>query len=353
MGRESNTKSGGIDLIIIMDLDASPEQVREVEQEIERVGLRPFMNPGVERKVIAVLGEVDVHKADLVEHFSTMDGVSRVDVISDLWKLASKSYRPEGSTVRVRDVVIGGNRIVVMAGPCSIEDEGQLLEIAEAIKESGASLLRGGAFKPRTSPYSFQGLGEKGLKIMARVRDKVGLPIVTEVIDTHDVHMVADYADVLQIGARNMQNFALLKKAGNTNRPVLLKRGPAAKVKDLLMSAEYIMAEGNQNVVLCERGITTFEDTTRNTTDINALPVLKRLTHLPVILDPSHATGDWRYVSPISLAGVAAGADGLIVEVHPDPGHARSDGPQSLKPDKFAELMARVRRVAEAVDRTV
>lgn len=340
-------------MIIIMDINASPEQVREVEQEIEKVGLRPFMNPGVERKVIAVLGEVDVHKADLVDHFSTLDGVARVDVISDLWKLASKSYRPEGSTVRVRDTVIGGDRIVVMAGPCSIEDEGQLLEIAEAIKESGASLLRGGAFKPRTSPYSFQGLGEKGLKIMARVRDKVGLPIVTEVIDTHDVHMVADYADMLQIGARNMQNFALLKKAGNTNRPVLLKRGPAAKVKDLLMSAEYIMAEGNQNVVLCERGITTFEDSTRNTTDINALPVLKKLTHLPVILDPSHATGDWRYVSPISLAAVAAGADGLMIEVHPDPGHAKSDGPQSLKPDKFAELMARLRRVAEAVDRTV
>jgi len=340
-------------LIIIMDLNASPEQIREVEQEIERVGLRPFMNPGVERKVIAVLGEMDVHKADLVEHFSTMDGVSRVDVISDLWKLASKSYRPEGSTVRVQDVVIGGNRIVVAAGPCSVEDEGQLLEIAEAVKESGASLLRGGAFKPRTSPYSFQGLGEKGLKIMARVRDKVGLPIVTEVMDTHDVNMVADYADMLQIGARNMQNFALLKKAGNTNRPVLLKRGPAAKVKDLLMSAEYIMAEGNQSVVLCERGITTFEDTTRNTTDINALPVLKRLTHLPVMIDPSHATGDWRYVGPISLAGVAAGADGVIVEVHPDPGHAKSDGPQSLKPDKFAELMGKLRRVAEAVDRTM
>ena len=340
-------------MIIIMDLNASPEQIREVEQEIERVGLRPFMNPGVERKVIAVLGEMDVHKADLVEHFSTMDGVSRVDVISDLWKLASKSYRPEGSTVRVQDVVIGGNRIVVAAGPCSVEDEGQLLEIAEAVKESGASLLRGGAFKPRTSPYSFQGLGEKGLKIMARVRDKVGLPIVTEVMDTHDVNMVADYADMLQIGARNMQNFALLKKAGNTNRPVLLKRGPAAKVKDLLMSAEYIMAEGNQSVVLCERGITTFEDTTRNTTDINALPVLKRLTHLPVMIDPSHATGDWRYVGPISLAGVAAGADGVIVEVHPDPGHAKSDGPQSLKPDKFAELMGKLRRVAEAVDRTM
>lgn len=338
-------------MIIIMDIDATPEQVREVEQEIERVGLRPFMNPGVERKVIAVLGEVDVHKADLVEHFSTLGGVARVDVISDLWKLASRSYHPSGSVVRVRDVEIGGNTIVVAAGPCSIEDEGQTLAIAQAVKAAGATMLRGGAFKPRTSPYSFQGLGEKGLKILARVRDKVGLPIATEVMDTHDVDLVADYADILQIGARNMQNFSLLKKVGNTSRPVMLKRGPAAKVKDLLMSAEYIMSEGNQSVILCERGITTFEDSTRNTTDINALPVLKRWTHLPVIVDPSHATGDWRYVSAVSRAAIAAGADGLLVEVHTDPARAKSDGPQSLKPDKFAELMGQLRRIAEAVDR--
>jgi len=336
-----------------MSTDATPEEIRSVEKEIERVGLRPFMNPGVERKVIAVLGEVDVHKADLVEHFSTLGGVARVDVISDLWKLASRSYHPGGSSVKVRDVVIGGDIIVVAAGPCSVEDEGQLFAIAEAVKEAGASILRGGAFKPRTSPYSFQGLGEKGLKILARARDRVGLPIVTEVMDTHDVDMIADYADILQIGARNMQNYSLLKKAGNTNRPVLLKRGPAAKVKDLLMSAEYIMAEGNQNVILCERGITTFEDATRNTTDINALPVLKRWTHLPVMLDPSHATGDWRYVAAVSRAGVAAGADGLLIEVHTDPAIAKSDGPQSLKPDKFAALMQQLGKVAVAVDRTI
>ncbi|MDO8681876.1 MAG: 3-deoxy-7-phosphoheptulonate synthase [Armatimonadota bacterium] len=338
-------------MIIIMDLDATPDEIREVEQEIERVGFRPFMNPGVERKVIAVLGEVDAHKADLIEHFSNMPGVARVDLISDLWKLASRSYHPEGSIVKVRDVIIGGNEITVAAGPCSVEDEGHLLEIAEAIKQSGAKILRGGAFKPRTSPYSFQGLGEKGLKMLARVRDKVGLPIVTEVIDTHDVRLVTDYADILQIGARNMQNFALLKKVGSGVRPVLLKRGPAAKVKDLLMSAEYIMAEGNQNVILCERGITTFEDSTRNTTDINALPVLKRWTHLPVMVDPSHATGDWRMVGAVARAAVAAGADGLLIEVHNDPPHAKSDGPQSLKPEKFAALMNQLRRIAEAVDR--
>jgi 3-deoxy-7-phosphoheptulonate synthase len=340
-------------VIIIMDLDATPSEVRVVEEEIEKVGLRPFINPGVERKVIAVLGEVDVHKAALVDYFSTLSGVARVDVISDLWKLASRSYHPDGSTVTVRDVVIGGTEIAIAAGPCSVEDEGQTLEIAEAIKQAGARMLRGGAFKPRTSPYSFQGLGEKGLKILARVRDKTGLPIVTEVMDTHDVKLVADYADMLQIGARNMQNFALLKKVGSINRPVMLKRGPAARVKDLLMSAEYIMAEGNQSVVLCERGITTFEDSTRNTTDINALPVLKRWTHLPVVVDPSHATGDWKCVGAISRAGIAAGADGLLIEVHTDPAHAKSDGPQSLKPDNFAALMEQLRKIAGAVDRTL
>jgi len=338
-------------MIIIMDLGATPDEIREVEQEIERFGLRPFINPGVERKVIAVLGAMDVHKADLVEHFSTMSGVSRVELISDLWKLASRSYHPEPTVVRVGDAVIGGENITVAAGPCSVEDEAQVLAIAEAVKEAGARILRGGAFKPRTSPYSFQGLGEKGLKILARARDRVGLPIVTEVMDTHQVNMVAEYADILQIGARNMQNYSLLKKVGSAKRPVLLKRGLGSKVKDLLMSAEYIMSEGNQEVILCERGITTFEDCARNTTDINAIPALKNWTHLPVILDPSHATGDWRFVGSIARAGIAAGADGLLIEVHNDPAHAKSDGPQSLKPERFAELMTQLRKIAAAVDR--
>ena len=336
-----------------MSLQATPEEVREVEQDIERIGLRPFINPGVERKVIAVLGEVDVHKADLVEHFSMMNGVERVELISQLWKLASRSYHPDGSIVEAGGVKIGGEQVVVVAGPCSVENEAQTIEVAEAVKAAGAHFLRGGAFKPRTSPYSFQGLGEDGLKILAKAREKTGLPIITEVMDTHEVDLVSEYADVLQIGTRNMQNYALLKRVGATGQPVLLKRGLGSRVRDLLMSAEYIMAEGNEKVILCERGITTFEDSCRNTTDINAVPVLKNWTHLPVMVDPSHATGDWKYVGPIAKAAIAAGADGLLIEVHNDPARAMSDGPQSLKPEKFSKLMGEIARVAAAVDRTI
>lgn len=338
-------------MIIIMDLRATPDEVNEVEQEIERIGLRPFINPGVERKVIAVLGEVDVHKADLVEHFSTLRGVSRVELISDLWKLASRQYHPEDTIIQVGGVQIGGKTLAIGAGPCSVESEPQIIEVAEAIKAAGAQMLRGGAFKPRTSPYSFQGLGVDGLKMLAKAREITGLPIVTEVMDTHEVELIAEYADVLQIGTRNMQNYALLKKVGTVDKPVLLKRGSGSKVKDLLMSAEYIMSEGNANVILCERGITTFEDSTRNTTDINAIPVLKQWTHLPIMVDPSHATGDWRYVGSVSKAAIAAGADGLLVEVHNDPARAKSDGPQSLKPSRFSDLMEQLKRLASALDR--
>lgn len=331
---------------------ATEEQVESVQHEISRIGFRPFMNPGVERKVIAVLGELDVRKADLVEHFQVMPGVARVELISDLWKLASRQYHPEDSVVRVRDIEIGAREIVVAAGPCSVESEQQTIELAHQVKAAGAKMLRGGAFKPRTSPYAFQGLGEEGLEILVKARKETGLPVVTEVMDTHEVDLVREYADILQIGTRNMQNFALLKKVGSTNHPVLLKRGLGSKIKDLLMSAEYIISEGNQNVILCERGITTFEDATRNTTDINAIPVLKDWTHLPVMVDPSHATGHWQYVGSVSKAALAAGADGLLIEVHNDPIHAMSDGPQSLKPDNFATLMGQLRRVAEAVDRS-
>ncbi len=334
-----------------MRLQATPDEVQKVEQEIESIGLRPFINPGVERKVIAVLGEVDVHKADLAEHFSMMAGVERVELISQLWKLTSRSYHPEDTIVDVAGVKIGGKQLTITAGPCSVENEQQTLEVAEAVKSAGAHLFRGGAFKPRTSPYSFQGLGEEGLKILAKAREKTGLPIITEVMDTHEVELVAKYADILQVGTRNMQNYALLKKVGATGQPVLLKRGLGSKVRDLLMSAEYIMAEGNNKVILCERGITTFEDSCRNTTDINAIPVLKNWTHLPVMVDPSHATGDWRYVGPIALAAVAAGADGLLIEVHNDPSRALSDGPQSLKPKRFAELMGQISKIAEVVNR--
>ncbi len=335
-----------------MDPGADPTSIKAIETEIEQMGLRPFINPGVERKVIAVLGEMGIKKAELVEHFSTFPGVARVDLISDLWKLCSKTYHPESSIIEVNGVRIGGADVVVIAGPCSVENEQQTLEAAIQVKEAGAKMLRGGAFKPRSSPYSFQGLGEEGLKILAKAREETGLPVVTEVMDTHEVDLVAEYADVLQIGARNMQNYSLLKSVGSSGRAVLLKRGMGSKVRDLLMSAEYIMSEGNQNVILCERGITTFEDSTRNTTDINAIPVLKNWTHLPVVLDPSHSTGDWRYVMPIALAGVACGADGLVIEVHGDPQHALSDGIQSLKPAKFKELFESVKDVAKAVGRS-
>jgi 3-deoxy-7-phosphoheptulonate synthase len=336
-----------------MDPSASEDEVNSVQQEIKSIGFRPFMNPGVERKVIAVLGELDVRKADLVDHFQAMSGVARVELISDLWKLASRSYHPQGTVVRIGDVTVGGQEVVVVAGPCSVESEAQTVELAHQIKAAGGKMLRGGAFKPRTSPYSFQGLGEEGLRILAKAREETGLPVVTEVMDTHEVDLVCEYADVLQIGTRNMQNYALLKKVGSTGHPVLLKRGLGSKIRDLLMSAEYIISEGNTNVILCERGITTFEDATRNTTDINAIPVLKNWTHLPVMLDPSHATGNWQYVGPIAKAAVAAGADGVMIEVHNDPTHAMSDGPQSLTPDKFATLVEKLRKVAEAVERKI
>lgn len=340
-------------MIIVMRTSAAPEQVQAVEDEIQRIGLRPFINPGVERKVIAVLGVLDAKKADLVEHFYSFPGVERVDLISHLWKLASRDYHPEDSVIDVAGAKIGGNLLGIAAGPCSVESEAQTVEIAHKVKEAGAHFLRGGAFKPRTSPYAFQGLGEEALKILVKAREETGLPVVTEVMDTHDVDLIARYADVLQIGTRNMQNYPLLKKVGNTRNPILLKRGLGARLRDLLMSAEYIIAEGNENVILCERGITTFEDSTRNTTDINAVPVLKQWTHLPVIVDPSHATGVSGYVGAVSKAAVAAGADGLLIEVHNDPQRALSDGPQSLRPDQFTELMGQIRRVAEAVGRTV
>jgi len=249
----------------------------------------------------------------------------------------------------VGDVAIGGPKFVVMAGPCAVESEAQLMESAYVVKKAGASMLRGGAFKPRTSPYSFQGLGEEGLKILARARDETGLPVVTEVMSSSDVELVENYADVLQVGTRNVQNFALLKAIGHAKKPVLLKRGMMTRLEELLMSAEYIMASGNDQVILCERGIRTFETAMRNTLDISAVPFLKEKTHLPVIVDPSHAIGQWRFVLPLAKAAVAVGADGLLIEVHPDPAHALSDGPQSLKPEKFYELMDEIESIAKIV----
>lgn len=334
-----------------MQVGAAEADIQNVVRQVEETGFRPFINPGVERRVIAVLGEVNISKYELVDVFANMKGVERVDLISDPFKLSSRQYHPENLVVRVGNVSIGGEALVVAAGPCSVESRQQIMEAAEAVRAAGATLLRGGAFKPRSSPHSFQGLGEEGLSLLREAGERAGLPVVTEVLDTHDVELVCRYADMLQIGARNMQNFALLRRVGESGHPVLLKRGPGCKIKDLLMAAEYIMVEGNERVVLCERGITTFEDAARYTTDINAVPILKEMSHLPVILDPSHSTGDWRYVTPIARAGIAAGADGLIVEVHPDPQQARSDGKQSLKPARFAALIDEVARIGRALDR--
>ncbi|HXT36261.1 MAG TPA: 3-deoxy-7-phosphoheptulonate synthase [Chloroflexota bacterium] len=340
-------------MVIVMEAGASAGQLSVVLDRVTTSGFRPHVNDGVERKVIAVLGEVDIDKVELLEQFENLPGVERVDLISAPFKLSSRQYQPEDRIVDVGGVLIGGTRVVIMAGPCSVESEIQIHEAAQAVKEAGARVLRGGAFKPRSSPHSFQGLGEPGLKMLAEAGAATGLPVVTEVMDAHDVELICRHAQMLQIGARNMQNFTLLRAVGQSKRPVLLKRGPGCRIKDLLMAAEYVLCEGNDQVVLCERGITTFEDAARNTTDINAVPILKELSHLPVVLDPSHSTGEWRWVTPIARAAIAAGADGLIIEVHPNPQAARSDGRQSLKPARFAELVVQARAIAEAVGRTL
>ncbi|NIM04403.1 MAG: 3-deoxy-7-phosphoheptulonate synthase [Armatimonadetes bacterium] len=340
-------------MVIVMERGADAAQVRTVIEEIERAGFRAFVNPGVERKVIALLGAMDVQKAQLADHFAALPGVERVSRISEPYKLVARASQPEGTRIQIGRVCIGGPALTIIAGPCSAEDREQALEIAQIVKYAGANMLRGGAFKPRTSPYSFQGLGEKGLEILAQAKEETGLPLVTEVMEVDEVELVAKYADMLQIGARNMQNFRLLQRVGGIDMPVLLKRGPGCRVRDLLMAAEYIMVEGNHQIALCERGITTFEDSTRYTLDISAIPVIKRHSHLPVIIDPSHCAGEWRYVNPLAMAGVAAGADGLLVEVHPDPASALSDGPQALKPERFRALVADVARLANVLGRTL
>ena len=280
-----------------------------------------------------------------------MDGVEKSVQILQPFKLVSRDFQEHNSIVKVKGVKFGTKSIGIIAGPCSVENKNQLLESAHAVKEAGAQALRGGAFKPRSSPYSFQGLGEKGLQLLAEAREQTGLPIVTEIMTPEQLPLVTQYADMLQIGARNMQNYDLLKTVGRSTHPILLKRGMMATLEELLMSAEYILAEGNRNVVLCERGIRTFEKYTRNTTDINAIPVLKSLTHLPVIIDPSHGVGKWNFVTPVALAGIAAGADGLIVEVHPKPEDALSDGGQSLLPKRFADLVQKARAIATTIGR--
>jgi 3-deoxy-7-phosphoheptulonate synthase len=337
-------------MIIVLRPDATKKQIDHLIEKVKKLGLKPMVSKGVERTIIGVIGEEDVLRVQPLEAFP---GVEKVMPILKPYKLVSREFKPENSIVDVEGVKIGGKKIVVMAGPCSVENFEMLLEIGKKVKKAGASILRGGAFKPRSSPYSFQGLGEEGLKFLRDVKKETGLKIVTEVMDTRDVWMVEKYADILQVGARNMQNFNLLKEVGLSKKPVLLKRGMSATVKELLMSAEYILAAGNFNCILCERGIRTFEDATRFTLDLNAVPLIKQLSHLPVIVDPSHGTGKWDLVDPMAKAAVASGADGLIVEVHPNPEEAYSDGEESLVPYRFDAMMKELRLVAKAVNRGI
>ncbi len=338
-------------MIVIMQVGATTQQIEAVVARIKEMGLTPHVSEGQERTIIGLVGD-DRQEADR-DSLSLMEGVERTMRVSHPYKIASREFHPTDTLVPLNGLKVGDKKLVLIAGPCSVESREQLMETAQAVKEAGATALRGGAFKPRTSPYSFQGLGEKGLELLAEAREATGLPVVTEVMEPGLVPLVAKYADVLQIGARNMQNYALLHAAGASQHTVLLKRGMMSTMEELLMAAEYILSHGNHRVMLCERGIRTFETYTRNTFDINAIPVLKQRTHLPVIADPSHATGRWEYVGAAAKAAIAAGADGLIMEVHCSPEKALSDGAQSLRPDKFARLVKEMRRVAEAVDRTI
>lgn len=338
-------------MIIVLRPDATKKQLDHLLEKVKKLGLKPWVSKGKERTIVGVIGKEDVIRVQPLEVFP---GVEKVLQILKPYKLASRDFKKEPSVIDAGGgVKVGSKKLVVMAGPCSVENEKLLIDIARKVKKAGATVLRGGAFKPRTSPYAFQGLGAQGLKYLAEARKETGLRIITELMDIRDLDIVLKYADIIQIGARNMQNFNLLKEVGKTKKPVLLKRGMANTIKELLMSAEYILSEGNFNVILCERGIRTFEDATRFTLDIAAVPVIKNLTHLPVIVDPSHATGKWGLVGPCAKAGIAAGADGLIIEVHPKPEEAMSDGEQSLLPENFEKLMVELKKIAKAVDREI
>lgn len=336
-------------MIIVMKPNATPAELEHVIAAIKSFGLTPSVTRGQERNIVGVIGSEDKIRLKPLEVYP---GVESVMPVSKPYKLVSREFHPQDSVLGFdRGITVGGKKIVVMAGPCSVESADMLREIGGAVKAAGAVFLRGGAFKPRTSPYAFQGLGEEGLKLLRKAADDLQMLVVTECLDTRDVELVARYSDMLQIGARNMQNFELLKEAGMAKKPVLLKRGLSATVTELLLSAEYIASRGNLKIILCERGIRTFETATRNTIDINAIPVIKEQTHLPVIVDPSHGTGKWNYVAPIAKAALAAGADGLMIEVHHNPEEALSDGPQSLLPRKFKILMDELAAVAKAVGR--
>lgn len=339
-------------MIIVMKANATKKQKEAVIHRIRELGYKSHVIHGTTRDVIGAVG--DERGKLVLQSIESLPGVESVVPILQPYKLTSKEVKKERSVIRITDKLsIGGKKVIVMAGPCSVEGEKQIIETALAVKKAGAHMLRGGAFKPRTSPYSFQGLEEEGLKLLAKARDVSGLPLITEVVNPETVELVAKYADMLQIGTRNAQNYALLKKVGMFKKPVLLKRGMSMTIQEFLMSAEYIFSEGNQAVILCERGIRTFETATRNTLDLSAIPVLRDRTHLPVVVDPSHATGHSQYVAAMSYAAVAAGADGLLIEVHPHPERASSDGPQSLRPDKFALMMAKLKQFAKIADRSI
>jgi 3-deoxy-7-phosphoheptulonate synthase len=337
-------------MIIIMRKGATQSEVQSVTQRIEEMGFKAHLSVGEERTIIGIIGDERPLSQVPLDVF---EGVERIVPILQPFKLASRDFSPQNTVVEVHGVPIGGKELAIIAGPCAVENRELLRETVQAVKAGGAKLLRGGAFKPRTSPYSFQGLGVEGLKLLAEMRDEFGLGVVTEVMSPSDVEVVAKYSDMLQIGARNMSNFSLLREAGDSGAPVLLKRGMSATIQELIMAAEYILAQRNYQVVLCERGIRTYETSTRFTLDINAVPVVKQLTHLPIIVDPSHGTGKWDLVGAVSKAAIAAGADGLIVEVHAHPEKAMSDGAQSLRPEVFTQLMGELRRVAKAVDRVL
>ncbi len=335
-----------------MKANATEAEIGNVVAMVEQLDYKAHIIRGVERTVVACVGEERGEQHQL-GHLEAVAGVDRVMPVLRSFKLAAREVRPEGSRVKVGGVEIGGRRIAVIAGPCAVESQAQVEAAADAVKAAGAALLRGGAFKPRTSPYSFQGMEDAGLRLLEDAGRRVGLPVVTEIMDPHDIELVAAHADMLQVGARNAQNFSLLRRLGRIRKPVLLKRGMSTRLEEFLMAAEYVLSAGNPDVVVCERGIRTFETATRNTLDLNAVPLLKQWTHLPVLVDPSHGTGLWSLVAPMALAAVAAGADGLLIEVHPSPETALSDGPQQLRPDRFAELMTSLRGVAEAVGRTL
>lgn len=331
-----------------MNGKTNDDDVEKVVQKLHEMGHKVHISRGERRIILGVIGDVE-NLASVP--FYAFNGVEEIIRIMKPYKLASREFKDFDTTVKVKDVVIGGKEVVVMAGPCVVENEKQIFETAQLVKAAGAKILRGGAFKPRTSPYSFQGLGEEGLKLLAQAGKEAGLAVVTEVMSVNQIELVGKYTDIFQVGARNMQNFVLLKELGKTKKPILLKRGMSATIEEMLLSAEYILTQGNYEVILCERGIRTFENYTRNTLDLSAIPALKKLSHLPVIVDPSHATGRWRLVSPMAKAAIAVGADGLLIEVHPDPKSALSDGAQSLRLDTFTQLMKELNPIVQAVGR--